>query len=230
MKQGLIENGYLQGQIDVIPLFANRPRSVIDAEPGLMLVASRLVKGKGVDFLISALKENELDGLPWRLAIAGEGPEQAALQHRARSLGLEDRVNFLGELSPPELEEWYSRSSFVLSPVLRAEPFGLVGVEAMAHGKPMIAFSGGATEEWLLDRKTGLLVRERSTKLLAKAIAELLLYPELRHKLGTQARERWEYYRPEIFVSRLIESFQSCIRDFEAMRACPSSKNPLTPV
>src|SRR5206468_2677875 len=60
MKQGLLENGYAEEQIDVIPLFAKRPRAILESEPGLMLVASRLVKGKGVEFLISALQEPEL--------------------------------------------------------------------------------------------------------------------------------------------------------------------------
>jgi glycosyltransferase involved in cell wall biosynthesis len=214
MKKGLLENDYPEEQIDVIPLFATRPRASAPTEPGLMLVASRLVKGKGVDFLISALKE--LPALPWRLAVAGDGPERITLEKLTEELELEKRITFLGELSPPELEKWYARTSLVLSPVLRAEPFGLVGVEAMAHGKPMIAFSGGATEEWLVDGETGMVVRERCVKAWARAMAVLLAQPELRRRMGEQARIRWENYRPEVFIARLVDSFYRCIKSFES--------------
>ena len=93
MRKGLLENDYPEDQIDVIPLFATRPRTSAPAEPGLMLVASRLVKGKGVDFLISALKELPAP-LSWRLALAGGGPERVPWKGLRRSLNLRNGSSF----------------------------------------------------------------------------------------------------------------------------------------
>ena len=86
----------------------------------------------------------------------------------------------------------------------------------MAHGKPMIAFSGGATEEWLVDGETGIVVRERCVKALARAMAALLEQPGLRGTMGEHARKRWEDYRPEGFCRRLVASFHRCIKSFES--------------
>ena len=133
--------------------------------------------------------------------------------------GLAGRVKFLGELSPQELETWYARASVIVSPVLRREPFGLVGLEAMAHGKPMIAFEGGATNEWLVAGETGFLVAERSTAALAAALTQMLQSPTEARRMGGQARRRWENYRPEIYVTRLVASLERCIADFRRGRA-----------
>jgi glycosyltransferase involved in cell wall biosynthesis len=212
MRRGLLENHYPEGQIDVLPLFAVPAFTVAPLEPGLLLVASRLIKGKGVDFLLRAL--TGLKQHSWRLVIAGTGPQHSALEQMSRESGLEPRVQFLGELSPRALESWYARCQVVISPVVRPEPFGLVGLEAMAHGKPIVAIEGGATEEWLADGETGILVRERTPCALNGALCRLLSDPELSERLGRNARRRWEQYRPEIYVARLVASFDRCIQRF----------------
>jgi glycosyltransferase involved in cell wall biosynthesis len=208
MRRGLLENQYPEDQIDVLPLFAVPAAAVARVKPGLLLVASRLVKGKGVDFLLRALAG--LTRVSWRLVVAGTGPQQAALEQMSRESGLADRVQFPGELAPRELESWYARCQVVISPVLRREPFGLVGVEAMAHGKPIVAFDGGATNEWLVDGDTGIMVRERTTHALNTALGRLLSDPGLCQRFGQNARRQWERYRPEMYVARLVASFERC--------------------
>ena len=68
------------------------------------------------------------------------------------------------------LARWYARSQLVLFPVLRQEPFGLVGVESLAYGKPIVAFAGGAVDEWLWPGETGLRVEGRSADAFAAAL------------------------------------------------------------
>ncbi|MHB8519795.1 MAG: glycosyltransferase family 4 protein [Limisphaerales bacterium] len=214
MRVGLRENGYPDEQIDVIPLFATAPQQPAAIEPGLMLAACRLVKSKGIDVLLRAVQTLPL--ADWRLNVAGDGPERTRLERLSEQLGLADRVKFLGELAARELDVWYARTALVVSPVLRPEPFGLIGLEAMAHGKPVIAFAGGATEEWLADGKTGIVVRHRSPAALSAAIAELLRQPQVCRSMGGQARRRWEDYRPEVFVRRMVASLERCVRVFNA--------------
>jgi glycosyltransferase involved in cell wall biosynthesis len=217
MRRGLLENDYPANQIDVLPLFAVPAATKAPVEPGLLLVPSRLVKGKGVDLLLRALAH--VADLRWRLVIAGAGPQRRSLEDMSRELGLESRVEFLGELTPRELDSWYARCQVVISPVVRPEPFGLIGPEAMAHGKPIVAVEGGATGEWLADEETGIMVRERTPSALSEAIRRLLSDPELVKRLGQGARRRWEQYRPQTYVDRLVASFERCIRQFRQTAA-----------
>lgn len=209
MRRGLLENGYATERIDVLPLFALPPTVASAPEPGLLLVASRLVKGKGVQVLIESL--GMLRDVAWRLVVAGTGPQLGELRATVTRLGLAARVEFVGELAPRELDAWYARASVVVSPVVRPEPFGLVGVEAMARGKPVVAFAGGATEEWLTDGETGLVVREHTAAALAEALRRILGEAELRERCGQRALARSRAFAPERFVEGLVASFRRCV-------------------
>ena len=211
MRRGLLENGYAAERIDVLPLFALPPTVASAPEPGLLLVASRLVRGKGVQVLLESL--GMLREVAWRLVVAGTGPQLGELRATVTRQGLTDRVEFVGELLPRELDAWYARASVVVSPVVRPEPFGLGGVEAMARGKPVVAFAGGATEEWLADGETGLVVREHTAGALAGAIGRMLRDAPLRERCGQGALERSRAFAPERFVEGLGASFRRCAAD-----------------
>ena len=214
MRRGLLENGYAADAIDVVPLFAVAPTVADATEPGLLLVASRLVKGKGVQVLIEALAR--IREVAWRLVVAGTGPQLSELRNLVRQHGLDGRVEFVGELAPRELDGWYARASVVVSPVVRPEPFGLVGIEAMVRGKPVIAFGGGATEEWLRDGETGLVVREHTASALAAAVARMLAEAALRERCAAGARARGGAFAPTRFVGELLRSFEKCRAGFAA--------------
>ena len=214
MRRGLLENGYAADAIDVVPLFAVAPTVADATEPGLLLVASRLVKGKGVQVLIEALAR--IREVAWRLIVAGTGPQLEELQNLVRQRGLAGRIEFVGELAPRALDGWYARASVVVSPVVRPEPFGLVGIEAMVRGKPVIAFGGGATEEWLRDGETGLVVREHTASALAAAVARMLAEAALRERCAAGARARGGAFAPTRFVGELLRSFEKCRAGFAA--------------
>lgn len=212
MQQGLRENGFPEARLDVVPLFAEPPAadSGLATERGLLLVPSRLVRSKGVDAAVKALAE--LRDVNCRLVIAGDGPEKATLIRLAADLGLIERVEFTGEIRPAELANWYSRAAVVLFPVLRPEPFGLVGVEALAYGKPIVAFAGGAVDEWLWPGETGLRVSAHTPAAFAAAIRELLLAPERAESMGRAAKARYPFFHPTAFVERLVAAFERTIR------------------
>lgn len=212
MKEGLVENGFPEGRIDVIPLFAEARPSAETVVPGQMLIASRLVPSKGVHLAIEAAAK--MIDVPWKLTIAGEGPQRAELEELARKLGVGRRVEFLGELSPEALEPWYDRAQLVLFPVLRPEPFGLVGVEALAHGRPVVAFAGGAVEEWLWSEETGIVVEKRTAVALSAAMESLLNNPARCRLMGVSARARHAEFGSEAYVSRLLQAFGRAREDF----------------
>lgn len=206
MTNGLKENDFDLGRVDVIPLYSEPPPAEAAVEPGLLLLPSRLVPAKGVQVALEALAA--LKDLPWRLVVAGEGWHRGALEAQTQRLGLAGRVTFLGELVPAQLAPWYARAQFVLFPVLRQEPFGLIGVESLAYGKPIVAFAGGAVDEWLWPGETGLRVDERTPAAFAAAVRRLLTEPFLCEAMSAAARRRYPQFHPKAYVERLVASFE----------------------
>ncbi len=209
MKTGLIENGMGDDRIDLVPLFSMPAQTVGPGEPGRWLVASRLVHGKGVDMLLRALPM--LGGGNWKLVVAGDGPQGETLKALCRELGLQTRVEWLGEISPAALDAQYRRCSLVISPTLRPEPFGLVGPEAMAHGRAVVAFDGGATPEWLTHQQNGWMIRERTSNALARTLQRFLADPELAERMGASALAMHAGFAPQRYLKDLLESFDRTI-------------------
>ena len=103
----------------------------------------------------------------------------------------------------------------VVVPSVWPEPFGIVGIEAMAYGKPVIAFDVGGISEWLEDGKTGFIIKLRDEAALAEKLNLLLQNPNLALRMGTQARESVEKrFVPDIHVERLLSIFNKAVIAF----------------
>ncbi len=154
----------------------------------LLFTPARLVlPDKGLDLLLTALARL---AVPFRAVIAGSGPGEELLREQARAAGLLDRVHFTGWLDSPAMETLYSRADVVVCPSVWNEPFGLVGIEAYAHGRPVVAFAVGGIPEWLEDEATGLLVARKDTRALAHAMERLITDLELARRMGERGREK----------------------------------------
>lgn len=106
-------------------------------EEAVIFVLGRLEERKGVAVAVDALRgHDESTGRPWRLMVAGDGPERERLVARASN---DSRVQFLGALSDEEKRRWLRRADVVVAPALRGESFGLILLEAMAAETPVIA-------------------------------------------------------------------------------------------
>ena len=217
MREGLLENHHDPARIDQVPLYAPVPKSSgIAQEPGLLFLPSRLVPPKGVQVALQAVAQ--LRNPNWRLVIAGDGWHRGALEKLSRSLGLQDRVQFIGEVSPDDVAEWYDRCELVLFPVLRPEPFGLVGVEALSHGRALVGFGGGGADEWFRDGEAAVRVSERTPEALAAGIDGLLSDRPRIQQLAAGARRHYPRFHPDAYLTRLLESFERAIRDFRDAR------------
>jgi glycosyltransferase involved in cell wall biosynthesis len=168
-----------------------------------MCAVGRLVRGKAIDVLLEALAQAapELPGR-WELEVVGEGPQAPALRRQALSLSLEDRVHFRGWLRNPYP---VIASSDALIHPSRWEAFGLVLVEALSLGVPVIATNGpGAPREILADGKFGLLVPPGDPESLARAIVTLAHDRSLRETLRERAEEGAARYQPNVIAERLL--------------------------
>lgn len=183
--------------IEVIPYGVPLPEaapSTPDERSGLpvILFVGRLVARKGVDQLLEALAR--LADRPWKLEIVGFGPERDPLERHAERLGISDRVEFLGRVSSGDLVAAYRRAScFVLPATLdeRAdtEGLGVVLLEAMSYGVPVVATRRGGIVDVVVDGRSGLLV-EDDPAALADGIRAVLEDPERAARLGNAGLDR----------------------------------------
>jgi phosphatidyl-myo-inositol dimannoside synthase len=146
---------------------------------------------KGMDTLITALPRLLTEWPDLQVVAVGEGDDQGWLEGIAEGRGVRRHVHFLSGLSYPEIAACYSACEVFALPS-RGEGFGLVYLEAMACGKPVIGGAHGGAPEVIEDGKTGYLVQHGDVSQLATSLETLLSDAELRNEMGARGRERVE--------------------------------------
>ena len=164
---------------------------------------------KGMDTLIKALPRLLLHRPEVQLVLVGEGDDQAWLENIARDSGVQKHVHFMSGLTYGQLSACYAAAEIFALPS-RGEGFGLVYLEAMARGKPVIAGAHGGAPEVVRDGVTGYLVQHGETEQLATSIEALLANPELAQKMGARGKERVEReFRFNVFA----KEFKKILRE-----------------
>jgi len=172
----------------------------------LVLFVGRLIYYKGVEFLIEAFKD-----IPAQLVIVGSGPLDKKLKILVKNLGLSEKIHFVGKLLSKELISYYYASDiFVLPSVAATEALGLVQIEAMACGKPVISTNLSTGVPWVNQHeKTGLVVPPKDIIALSKAINILLGNKELRKNYGKNGKDRSKKFSKELMVKKIISYYAS---------------------
>ncbi|MCP3914501.1 MAG: glycosyltransferase family 4 protein [bacterium] len=188
-------------------------RAFLDAADGPVIgTAARLaLPDKGVDYLLTALGKMRD---PVHCVIAGTGPAEDWLREKARAEGLEEHVHFAGWMRPEEIEALYARADVVVMPSVWDEPFGLVGIEAMAHGTPVVAFEVGGVAEWLSAGVGGWLVPRGDTVALARAIERLARDGDLARLIAAAGKRRVER---QFRMGRHVERLESLLETVGAV-------------
>lgn len=164
-------------------------------EGGVMLLAvGRMVAKKGFDVLLRALAEPEVGRRPVTAVLVGAGDEWERWQKLADSLGVGDRVRWVGIVPFDEIGGWYNACDLLVMPSVTAPADGLnVCVpDAMSCGKPVVGSTAAGNELAIVDGETGFLVPEGDPSALARAIARLADDPSLRAQMGAAGRRRVE--------------------------------------
>jgi glycosyltransferase involved in cell wall biosynthesis len=157
------------------------------AEAFLIFALGRHVYYKGFEYLVQAM--SEIDA---HLIIGGQGPLTESLKQQSYALGLQHRVEFAGRIPDADLPAYYHACDvFCMPSVATAEAFGLVQLEAMACGKPVVCCELRNGVNWVnLHGVTGLAVEPRSPQALTSALQRLKDDALLRTRLGTEAKKR----------------------------------------
>jgi glycosyltransferase involved in cell wall biosynthesis len=138
-------------------------------------------KFKGISFLLKSIAQMKPSMPQLRLLIVGDGNDRGSLEQLTDQLGIKDSVIFTGSRS--DLEQIYPSFDVLALPSL-SEGFGIVLLEAMAHGVPVVASRVGGIPEVVMDHETGLLVPPADSKALSRALEDLLRDPERRNSMG----------------------------------------------
>jgi glycosyltransferase involved in cell wall biosynthesis len=174
--------------LEATPDIAARVEALKAETPGpRLLFIGRLVPYKGVDVLLRAMAD--VDATAW---IVGSGPLRDQLEADAARLGVASRVQFLGGLPDAEVvARLHACDVFVLPSVTHAETFGMVQLEAMACGVPVVSTSVRSGVPWVNQQgQTGLVVEPGNADELARALRMLIADPGLRRRLGEAGRAR----------------------------------------
>lgn len=191
-----------------------RLRADSEERPVILHVA-RLVEVKGTRYLLRAFAALARRYDSVQLVIIGEGPLRRQLQALAASLGMQDRVEFLGALPHAEVLSWTRKASMLVLPGIRTstgreEGLGMVLLEAAATGLPIIGSRVGGIPECILDGRTGFLVPERDEHALAQRMTELLDDPVKRRQMGIAGRalveRQFDIQRQTEALERLYDS------------------------
>lgn len=181
------ETGYPEAQVDVLPYFVEPVPASTDPEPRVILTGGRIVREKGLDLLLAALTSVPR---PWRAIIAGDGIEAASIRALADRLGLSGDIEFAGWQDEAGMAALFQRASVVVMPSRWPEPSGILGLEAMAHARPVVAFATGGIPEWLAHGETGLLAKPLDAAALADAITRVLDDPARGRAMGAAGAAR----------------------------------------
>lgn len=188
VKDALVAAGADAARIRVIPGGVDPAdyAAVPPPVPGVVGALGRLEPEKGFDVLLDAVAQ-----LPpeVRLVLGGSGLEQEALAAQVDALGLQHRVTLTGFVA--DVPAFLGQTGIFVLPS-RSEGLGLVLLEAMAAGRPVVASRVGGIPEVVLDGETGLLVPPEDPGALADAIRRLLEDPSLAQRLGEAGRRRVE--------------------------------------
>jgi glycosyltransferase involved in cell wall biosynthesis len=210
MAEHVAAHGLARARIHVLPLSVDAPPPAqIERarEPGTILFAGALVRGKGLDVLLEAVARSRSVR---ELIVAGAGAQERELRETASRAGVEGRVRWAGRLGTEALEQAYRRAEVVVVPSRVPETFGLSGLEASARGIPVVASDVGGIRQWLEHGANGLLVAPNDVWALAGALDRLLVDGGLRERLGREGRRRYEArHRPEHHDEALLSLLAS---------------------
>ena len=212
----------------IIPLGIAPPPAVhaarvdfdFDDRDTLLITVGRLVKRKAVDQLIDVLAE--LKNRRVKLIVIGSGPMGGIWQAHARERGVDGQVRFMGGVSDEVKTQLLSIADVYVS-TSQHEGFGLVYVEAMAAGLPVVCYDTGGQRDFLHDGETGYVVTTNDRRTFAERCAELVRRPDRRVAIGRANRARARDY----FIDRCAERYEALFESVLRRKAADYAPGPV---
>ena len=190
-----------------------------DGTPNVLFVG-RLEDRKGLPHLLKAFRLIRKSGIECRLLVVGSGPQEREARRYVLTRGLQS-VEFLGRVSDAEKAQLYKTADVFVSPATGRESFGIVLLEAMAAGAPIVCSDIHGYKGVVHRDQQAILVPPHDAKALAAGIAELLADPELRARMSASGRARAEQFSWERVTAKVEEYYNFVIRRLAAQNQLP---------
>jgi len=221
-----------RGNIEIIPCGTDidhfgsisyeqaREKLGFSSDEKVIYYVGRFDPRKGIETLVRAVHQSSFRGkVPMRLIIAGayrpghsDGDEKERISQIVEELGLSDITEFPGRISDEDLPMYFAAADVCVVPS-HYEPFGLVPIEAMASGTPVVGSAVGGLNFTVVPEETGLLVPPKNEKAFAEGIDRILSNPQWRNQLGEKARKRMEReFSWEGVASQLSDLYERVIQ------------------
>ena len=215
-KKRALEHYKVKTEINVIPLgikepsfsYASRADLGFSEEDFLLVSVGRLVPRKGYSILLDAVSKLPHSNL--KVIIIGDGPCEHDLKGQAIRLGIVDRVKFMGFISDKKKFQILAVSDCFVLPSLH-EGFGLVFLEAMVCGLPVVTTNNGGQSEFLRDGKTGFLIPVDNTELLVERIMLLISDPVMREQMGSFNRGYSKQFLIQETANQYLDLFEKTL-------------------
>ncbi|MFQ5427985.1 MAG: glycosyltransferase family 4 protein [Thermodesulfobacteriota bacterium] len=218
MRACVLQNNYSESQVAYLPNFTrtfeldevkSRSEEFERPEENSILFVGRASFEKGILYLLEAVA---LLKIPFKLYLVTGGPDIGEVHKRIKELGIEDKVEVPGIQSYEKTRDYYAMADVVVVPSVWIESFCLVGIEAMANAKPVVAFRTGGIPDWLAHGKTGYLAECRDVKDLARKITLVLKDKDRARTMGLKGYKRvQEKYTMDVYLPRLLDIYESTI-------------------
>jgi glycosyltransferase involved in cell wall biosynthesis len=215
----IIPNGIDLERFDNLDKEKSREKLGLKKSEFVIMTIARLEKVKGIQYLIKAMKDNQLSPqsrsapagqavISYQLLIIGEGSQRQELEDLVKRLNLEKKVRFLGEVPNKKIPQYLAAADCFVLPSLK-EGFGIVLLEAMAANVPVVAANVGGIPDIIEDGKTGILVEPKNPDGLAEAIMKIYSQPEFTQNLTKNARNNLEKYNWQNIAEKVYENYIS---------------------
>ena len=224
------------------PIPRDEARAVIGVPESerIILYVGRIEPLKGIDTLLRAIShmqhEEEQTCCSYYLVIIGGDPdaseqsldsEVTRLKILAHDLDIKDMVFFLGKRSQDSLPYYYSAADVVVVPS-HYESFGMVALEAMACGTPVVATQVGGLAFLVQDGTTGYMIPDGEPQLLGKRVADIICNPELRDRLGSQGAQLAQSYSWDLITQRIMDVYDELLGQPSTSKPEPATiENPM---
>jgi glycosyltransferase involved in cell wall biosynthesis len=214
----------IKREIDIIPLGIkqpvfkrkNRQEFGLDSDEIVFVTVGRLIKRKNLDDVIDALAKIK-NRYRFKFLIMGEGPERAHLEGLIKQFRLEGMVRLLGNVSDEVKFQLLHLSDCYLSTALH-EGFGLVFLESMECGLPIICYNRGGQNDFLINKKTGFLVELGDKNAFHDRIIELIQNKNMKGEISYYNKNLVKKYYISNCAERYISTFQEVISEFHTYK------------
>ena len=176
-----------------------------------IIFVGRLEKRKGLRYLLEAYGRLKWDMPNLRLVVVGPGNPDKDSYHVLSSQNLQD-VEFVGRVPYEDLPRYYASADIFCSPATGGESFGIVLLEAMAAGRPVVASDIEGYRGVMQHGHQGLLFQNKNVESLSAQLETLIRNPEQRRSMGERGRTTAERYRWQLVARQVEQYYQSCIQ------------------